>query len=283
MADNAAHDPAGPQSDPVDEPTTVLVGAPSAPTAEARGTTAVMDPAPSDPEGEDMPVWSFRGTPVPTGLATPPTAPTDQHQVELPFGGATEVVASPREGRPLPLLGPVGTPRSAILVALLSVATLGIYALIWHHRVNRELEEFDPKLHSRPMRSTAAVAVPWLVGLLVSIAGAVLIVGGRLAVQLPFATHVTTTQAYYLLGGLVAVPYLTLLVPFSVVAVIMTLERLRCAEEHVGITTDRQVRPVGTSMLLALPIIGGLLLIGLAQRRVNAIWDSVAPTGRLYN
>jgi hypothetical protein len=283
MADNAVHDPAGPQSDPLDEPTDVLVGAPSAPTAKARGTTAVMDPAPSDPDGEDMPVWSFRGTPVPIGLATPPTAPMDQHQVELPFAGATEVVASPPEGRPLPLLGPVGTPRSAILVALLCAATLGIYALIWHHRVNRELEEFDPKLHSRPMRSTAAVVVPWLVGLLVSIAGAVLIVGGRLSVQLPFATHVTTTQAYYLLGGLVAVPYLTLLVPFSVVAVIMTLERLRCAEEHVGITTDRQVRPVGTSMLLALPVIGGLLLIGSAQRRVNAIWDSVAPTGRLYN
>ena len=61
----------------------------------------------------------------------------------------------------------------------------------------------------------------------------------------------------------------------------MTLERVRCAEEHVGTTTDRQVRAVGTSLLLALPLIGGLLLIGVAQRRVNAVWDAVAPTGHL--
>lgn len=282
MADIPAHDPAGPQSEPVDEPFATLVGVAVAPDAEARGTTAVMDAAPNSSPGEDPPVWSFPDTATRGELAAP-SAPVDRHQVELPFAAPTEVVASAPEGRPQPLLGPVGTPRSAVGVALLAVVTLGVYALVWHHRVNRELEEFDPKLHARPMRSTAAVMVPWLVGLLVTIAGAVLIIGARLAISVPFATHVTTTQAYYLLGGLVAVPYLTLLLPFGVVAVIMTLERLRCAEEHVGITTDRQVRPVGTSMFLALPVIGGLLLIGVTQRRVNAIWDSVAPTGRLYH
>ncbi len=283
MADNAAHDPAGPQSDPANPPTTVLVGAPAAPAEKPRGTTAVMDPEPSHGEGEDIPIWSFPDAAAPTGFATPPAAPVDRHQVELPFTGTAELVGAAPEARSQALLGPIGTPRSAPLVALLAAATLGIYALVWHHRVNRELEEFDPKLHARPRRSAIAVAVPWLVGLLVSLAGAALIVGARVSWQLPFATHVTTTQAYYLLGGLVAVPYLTLLLPFSVVAVIMTLERLRCSEEHVGITTDRQVRPVGTSMLLALPVIGGLLLIGTAQRRVNAVWDSVAPTGHIRN
>ncbi|HSP64617.1 MAG TPA: DUF4234 domain-containing protein [Candidatus Deferrimicrobium sp.] len=283
MADNAAHDPAGPQSDPVEEPAAVLAGAPAAPTAQGGGATAVMDPAANEGSGGNIPVWSFPDNPVPSAFAAPSSAAADRHQVELPFPGTAEVVGSAPAGRSQPLLGPVGSPRSPVLVALLAAVTLGVYALVWHQRVNRELEEFDPKLHSRPARSTMAVAVPWLLGLLVSIAGAALIVGGRLSIQLPFATHVTTAQAYSLLGGLLAVPYLTLLVPFSVVAVVMTLERLRSAEEHVGITTDRQVRPVGTSLLLALPVIGGLLLIGVVQRRVNALWESVAPTGRIYN
>jgi hypothetical protein len=281
MADIPAHDPAGPQSDPVDEPVATLVGA--ATPAQAHGTTAVMDEPNESTKPPDIPVWSFSDAARRSDLATPPPAPTDRNQVELPFAAPAEVVASQPEGRPQPLFGPIGSPRSAVLVAVLSAVTLGIYALVWHHRVNRELEEFDPKLHSRPMRSTAAVALPWIVGLLASIAGAVLIVGARLAIHVPFATHVTTTQAYYLLGGLLAVPYLTLLLPISVVAVVMTLERLRCAEEHVGTTTDRQARPVGTSMLLVVPVIGGLLLIGAAQRRVNAIWDAVAPAGRLYH
>jgi hypothetical protein len=276
MADIPAHDPAGPQSDPIDEPVTTLAGEP----AQARGTTAVMD-TPGEAPGEEFPVWSFPDRAARSEVIMPPAAPVDRHQVELPFAAPVEVNPPSPEARRQPLFGPVGTRRSALLVAVLSAVTLGLYALVWHHRINRELEEFDPKMHSRPMRSTLAVAVPWLIGLLVTIAGAVLIIGARLSVQIPFATHLTTTQTYYLLGGLLAVPYLTLLIPFSAVAVVMTLERLRSAEEHVGTTTDRQVRAVGTSMLLALPVIGGLLLIGVSQRRVNAVWDAVAPTGRL--
>jgi hypothetical protein len=84
-----------------------------------------------------------------------------------------------------------------------------------------------------------------------------------------------------MLAGLVVVPYLVLLVPFSVVAVVMTLERLRSVEEHVGATTDRQVRPVGTSLLLAIPLAGGLALLALEQRRLNAIWETVTPSGHL--
>jgi hypothetical protein len=166
-------------------------------------------------------------------------------------------------------------------VALLAAVTLGVYAVAWHHRVNRELEEFDPKLHSRPRRSAIAVSVPWLLGLLSTLAGAALIVGARLSVHVPFASHVSGTQAYYLLAGLALVPYLVLVVPFSLVAVVMTLERLRSVEEHVGTTTDRQVRPVGTVTLLAIPVVGGLILLGVAQRRVNAVWDAVAPAGHL--
>ena len=179
------------------------------------------------------------------------------------------------------MFGPVGRGRSPLFVVLLSALTLGLYAVLWHQRINRELEEFDPKLHSRPTRSAVAVAVPWVIGLLTTVAGAALIVGARLSIHLPLASHVTSTQADYLLAGLVAVPYLTLLVPFSVVAVVMTLERLRCVEEHIGTTTDRQVRAVGSSMLLAIPLVGGLVLLAVAQRRLNAVWDAVAPSGRL--
>ena len=256
MADVTAHDSPGPQSD---------------------GTTATLVDDPPQPAATDVPSWSFA---VPAGeseeASAPPAAGSDQ--VELPL--APPAPAAPPTARAQPMFGPVGRPRSALLVPALSALTLGVYALAWHRRANREMEEFDPKLHARPLRSMLALAVPWLIGLLVSIAGAGLVITTRLAVHLPFDTHITSDQAYYLLAGLVAIPYLVLLVPFSLVAVVMTLERLRSVEEHLGITTDRQVRPVATSLLLVLPVFGGLALLGLQQRRLNAIWDAVAPPGR---
>jgi hypothetical protein len=228
---------------------------------------------------DDTPQWSFPGVAADLSAppAPPPAAKVDRNQSELPFATAAAPALGPP--RPTPTFGPVGRARSTLLIPVLSVLTLGLYALIWHHDVNREMEEFDPKLHSRPRRSTFALLVPWLVGLLVTFAGAAVIITSRLAIHLPFDTHVTTSQAYYLLAGLVAVPYLVLLLPFSAVAVVMTLERLRSVEEHVGATTDRQVRPVGTSLLLAIPVVGGLALLALEQRRLNQIWQTVAPSG----
>ncbi len=110
-----------------------------------------------------------------------------------------------------------------------------------------------------------------------------LIITTRLGVHLPFDIHVAGWQAYALLAGLAAVPYLTLLLPFSAVAVVMTLERLRSVEEHVGATTDRQVRPVGTSLFLSIPVVGGLMLLAIEQRRLNAIWQAVSTSGHLYS
>lgn len=229
---------------------------------------------------DDTPRWSFPGVAagVPAPADPPPAAPVESNQSELPFATPAPALAPLR---PMPTFGPMGTTRSTVLVPILSAVTLGVYALMWHHDINREMEEFDPKMHSRPRRSTVALLVPWLVGLLVTLAAAALIITSRLGVHLPFDPHVTTTQAYYLLAGLVAVPYLVLLLPFSAVAVIMTLERLRSVEEHVGATTDRQVRPVGTSLLLAIPVVGGLILLALQQRRLNQIWQVVAPSGRV--
>ncbi|HEY8675109.1 MAG TPA: DUF4234 domain-containing protein [Candidatus Dormibacteraeota bacterium] len=266
----------------------VLVGAASAVRVDEAGSQAVTRPPAADPRtrradapeaGGDLPVWSFRDA-VETRELAPP-APVDRHQAELLFTPVVESITSPP--RPQPLFGPVGRPRSSLLVPLLAVVTLGVYALVWHHRVNRELEEFDPKLHSRPVRSAVAVAVPWLIGLLVTLAGAAFLVGARLSIHIPLGSHVTTAQAYALLAGLATVPYLILVLPFSLVAIVMTLERLRCVEEHVGTTTDRQVRPVGSSLLLAIPVAGGLLLLGVEQRRLNAIWDAMAPAGRVLS
>jgi Domain of unknown function (DUF4234) len=320
MADNPAHNTPGPEADRVDaafppaaqaqrdvevlgrtseaEPqfdesrTPVLVGAAPATAANGHGTTGVMgpkeddsipEPLPSD-AADELPVWSFRDGAARNEVAPPQRPPVDRNQAELPLTSPVEPEAPPElAARSHPLFGPIGRPRSPVVVALLAVVSLGVYALVWHHRVNRELEEFDPKLHSRPARSTVAVAVPWLAGLLVTVAGAVLILGARLSIHVPLASHVTSVQADYMLAGLATIPYLVLLVPFSLVAVVMTLERLRSVEEHVGTTTDRQARPVGTSLLLIIPVVGGLVLLGVAQRRLNAIWDAVAPAGRLFH
>jgi hypothetical protein len=227
---------------------------------------------------DDTPRWSFQEVPRPRSHPGAEMSPPDRSQVELPFPPAQELV-SPAP-RPQPMFGPVAQSRSTLLVPLLAVISLGAYALVWHHNVNRELEEFDPKLHARPSRSTLAVAVPWLLGLLVTVAGAAFLLGTRLSIHLPLASHVSTAQATYLLAGLLLVPYLTLILPFSLVAVVMTLERLRCVEEHVGVTTDRQVRPVRHATLLAIPVVGGLVLLSTVQGRVNASWDAVAPAGR---
>jgi uncharacterized iron-regulated membrane protein len=83
-----------------------------------------------------------------------------------------------------------------------------------------------------------------------------------------------------MLGGLLAVPYLTLLLPFSVVALVMTLERARLVQERVGVRPDRQLRPVARACLLLLPVVGGLLYVASLQASLNRVWQaapSLAP------
>jgi hypothetical protein len=258
------------------QPAATLVGAGSAVRTSTAGTATAAPAAPSAAGSGAPPGWSFRaGFGRPDTTAAPPAS---REQTELPL----EPVPAVRAAAPLlqPHFGPVGRARPPLLVPLLAIVTLGVYALVWHQRMNRELEEFDPKLHSRPLRSALALAVPWLAGMLVTLAGAALIVGGRLSLHLPLASHVSPLQSYLMLGGLAVVPYLTLLLPISLIAVVMTLERLRCVEEHVGTTTDRQVRPVGATLLLAVPVVGGLVLLAAEQARLNTLWDAVAPSGR---
>jgi hypothetical protein len=124
----------------------------------------------------------------------------------------------------------------------------------------------------------------WLFGVLVSIAGALRIVFAVLNIALPFDPGFTVAQAYFLLGGIVAIPYLMLLIPFSLVAITMTLERVRILEDRVGRTTDVQLRPTLTVCWLLVPAIGGLILQAKVQRRLNRVWELAHTpilTGRL--
>ena len=175
-------------------------------------------------------------------------------------------------------LGPIGRRRSPAAVVLLSVFTLGAYALIWHKRINTEMGDFDTRMHVRPGRSAIAVAIPWVLGLLISLAGAARIVLDQLHVGLPFDPHFSVTQAYFLLAGLLIVPYLELALAFSAAAVVMTLERVRTAEDRSGLTTDVQVRPTEAAWLLIIPVVGGLALQALIQRRLNAVWEQTLPS-----
>jgi hypothetical protein len=170
-------------------------------------------------------------------------------------------------------LGPVGRHRSTLAVVILSIVTLGVYTLVWHHRVNREVGYFDTRMHVGPGRSTLALTIPWVLGWLVSIAGATRIVLAVANVHLAFDPHFTVLQAYGLLAGGLLIPYLTLLLPFSAIAWVMTLERVRIVEDRIGRTTDVQLRPARMVCWLLVPVIGGLVLVAAVQARLNRVWQ----------
>jgi len=155
--------------------------------------------------------------------------------------------------------------------------TLGLYALLWHRRINDEMSDFDPRMRVSAAASTFAVTIAWLLGLIVSLAGVARLLVDVFKVSLSFDPHFSATQAFFVLGGLVVVPYIVLVLPFSLVAVVMTLERIRVIEDRVGITADVQLRPARTVWLLIVPVIGGLMMIAAMQRRLNRVWEHAAP------
>jgi hypothetical protein len=215
------------------------------------------------------------------GSATP--------SVEAPDNDATEVtvvaaITTPEKALPkVTSFGPAGKRRSTLAIVVLSIVTLGIYSLIWYHRINREVGNFDTRMHVVPGRSTVAVTIPWAIGWLVSIAGATRIVLAVANVTLPFDPHFTVLQGYGLLMGGLLIPYLELLLPFSAVAAVMTLERVRIVEDRMGRTTDVQLRPTRVVLWMLLPIAGGLILMATTQRRLNRAWEddmAAAPAVR---
>jgi hypothetical protein len=185
----------------------------------------------------------------------------------------------------VPSLGPLGRRRHPLAVLLASALTLGVFSVVWHSRVNREMSEFDARLEVIPRRSALAVSLAWLAGLACTLAGSALLVGQHLHAG---PTFILATQGVHLagrlvtwdwlmLGGIVVIPYLTLLLPLSAVALVMTAERLRVSEERAGLPADLRVRPVRHACLLLLPVLGGLLHVAIFQARLNQVWQRARP------
>lgn len=238
---------------------------------------------------EELPVrsWSWPAAAAPIHRVADPIDLSEPvpHQADIDEAAAeTEItvtgVAAPE--KPMPgmtsSLGPVGKHRSTFAVVALSIVTLGIYSLVWHNRVNREVGNFDTRMHVIPGRSTLAVTIPWALGWLVSLVGATRIVLAVLNVTLPFNPHFTVLQAYGLLAGGLLIPYLTLVLSFSAAAWVMTLERVRIVEDRIGRTTDVQLRPTRVVCWLLFPVAGGLVLIATVQRRLNRVWEDDKAT-----
>jgi hypothetical protein len=239
----------------------------SAPTHPAR-TGPVLDAGAGAPAGD-----STSDPPSGEALEADPTEVTIVAAITTPEKALPKVTS----------FGPAGKRRSILGIVVLSIVTLGVYSLVWHHRINREVGNFDTRMHVVPGRSTVAVAIPWAIGWLVSIAGAVRIVLAVANVTLPFDPHFTVLQAYGLLGGGLLIPYLELLLAFSAIAIVMTLERVRIVEDRMGRTTDVQLRPARAILWMLLPVAGGLILMATMQRRLNRAWEddmAAAPAVR---
>jgi len=254
--------------------------------AEVSNATVSIEPdQDQDPEDRKHDEQSEDQEELPLAPAAHTPSETDGDQAEEPIEeqtnaqteDQTEVTAEPGAPPEEFYFGPVGKRRRPAAVLLLGVVTFGLYGLVWHSRNNRELGEFDPQMQVHPARSTWAVTIPWLLGLLVTLAGAARIGLSAAGVTLPFNPGFSVHAGYFLLAGLLAVPYLTLLLPFSFAAVVMMAERIRIVEERAGLTTDVQIRPATVGALLLIPLAGPLLLIGLEQRRINAVWQRVDP------
>jgi hypothetical protein len=168
--------------------------------------------------------------------------------------------------------GPVGAIRSPLQVAVRVLATLGVYALSWQRRGNLELEAFDPDLPARKARSITSSVLAWLLALLITVAGAVLFASTRQSIHLPLGRQLTSTEAYYLIGGLACL-YLIVILPFNLAAATANLCRIRLVQHHVGISA-RGRAPLGSARLMVIPVIGRLVLLGLEQRAINSIWNA---------
>jgi hypothetical protein len=238
--------------------------------------------APPDPTKEGLVSDADADERVTGGSSGPPSGvPLEADPTEVTIVAA---ITTPEKALPkVTSFGPAGKRRSTLGIVVLSIVTLGVYSLVWHHRINREVGNFDTRMHVVPGRSTVAVAIPWAIGWLVSVAGAVRIVLAVANVTLPFDPHFTVLQAYGFLAGGLLIPYLELLLAFSAIAIVMTLERVRIVEDRMGRTTDVQLRPARAILWMLLPIAGGLILMATMQRRLNRAWEddmAAAPAVR---
>lgn len=216
------------------------------------------------------------GEELPPGEEGPPAiAELDSAEV----GGAPpgegfhpEAIAAslPRVSVAVQSLGPVGRRHSAAVAMLLALCTLGLYPVFWAGRANREMADFDPRMVVRAGRTAMAFFVPVMVCMGVAVAAAARIVAGHYGYNydLPISYHDTR----WLLAAPLLIAPLTLLVPFSAVAVTMTMERIRVVEDRAGVDPEHQVRPAASLGFLMIPLIGVAVVVARAQRRLNRVW-----------
>ena len=256
------------------------------PSASVRGVPTWTFAVPSVGAPPAPPVRLSPGAVAASPAAAVPPPPPPPPPPTTAVAAAPRTAASPAvQLLAVPSLGPAGTRRHPLAVAVLSAITLGAYTVGWHARVNREMSDFDARLEVHPGASAFGVAIAWLAGLLCTLAGAAIIAAHALRVgpalarlaSGPAILGVTVPWHDLMLGGLVVVPYLTLLLPFSVVALVLTLERARLVQERVGIRADRQLRPVARACLLLLPVVGGLWYAASLQSCLNRVWQATPP------
>jgi hypothetical protein len=273
LADPAALVVAAGEADAPPTPVTDTEATAPADQLEGGGEATAPDPPPTF----DL-AFAYVGLPdrengsLPSAVDPPAPPPEVRAQSEPSAWSPRQVVAPPSQPRRQSTFGPVGVLRSPQEVAVRVLATLGVYALSWQKYSNLELEAFDPSLPVRKPRSTTSSVLAWLLALVITVAGAVLFASTRQFIQLPFGRQLTSTEAYYLIGGLACL-YLIVILPFNMAAATANLRRIRTVQQHVGIDARGYV-PLGSARLMVVPVIGRLVLAGLEQRAINTIWNA---------
>ena len=172
-------------------------------------------------------------------------------------------------------LGPVGRRRSVALGVLVGCLTLGLSAAFWFGRMTREMREFDARMVVRSGRTVLAMVLPWLLAGGLTAAEVARIVADHLghSVDLP----VTAWASRPLIAAIAVAPLLTVLLPMSAVALVMSAERLRVVEDRVGLAPHLQQRPVAIVRWAWLPVVGTVIAAAGLQRRLNEVWRIARP------
>ena len=273
----------------------------SAPGAEAGNPAAGPEAAEESVAVVGVPAWSFAMSevaeqPIPAGPPeTPPPPPALPGDPSAGASRTPEPVGGTAGGSPARIKRPPRTlprPRRQAASSWRRRPALGGHPRDLFDRLARPRQPGDVgvrrSLGGVPGASALGVAIAWLVGIAGSLTGAALPLGHllRIGPSLMVAVDGVTVMGrfvrwdYLMLGGILVVPYLALALPFSVIAVVMTLERVREIQERVGIRSDRQIRPVRHACLLLVPIAGGLWHLAVVQSRLNQVWQrSASPLG----
>ncbi|MGI8847326.1 MAG: hypothetical protein ACR2GX_03530 [Candidatus Dormibacteria bacterium] len=246
---------------------------------DAGGAIAVAPPPPptaaigGTPSGADVLTGDEPALEVVGHVETAPEVEAGDETAPMPRWSYARP-RTPAHFLTVPSLGPVGRRRHPLLVFALCVITLGGYAVAWHRRINREASDFDARIDVAPGASALAIFMPWWAAFAATLTGAALL--GLQQFHHP-VSGVSTTVAWALLPAVLVVSDLILLFPLSLVATVMSLERIRGLEDRVGIEHDHQIRPVARLAVLGIPFLGLIWHVMSTQRRLNAIWTTVEP------